>query len=160
MTKKWKLSKYKAIFMDKHGRALGMSSIAIEPKRKRRIGHAQYMFMYMSKFDYDAFLKNGYAVDRKGYYVFKHAKHMAATVTRVLGDDGFKKFVATVLSSADWLGALDKKNGSPFDILCLFNTAVQLSELEISRKQREHGGIASIFNFKISQSDKGPTAKD
>lgn len=158
MTKKWKLSKYKAIFMDKHGHAFGMSGIAIEPKRKRRIGHARHM--YMSVFDYDAFIKTGYAVDQNGYYVFKYAKHMAATVTRVLGDDGFKKFVATVLSSADWLGALDKKNESPFDILCLFNTAVQLSELEISRKQREHGGIASIFNFKISQSDKGPTAKD
>lgn len=148
LTKKWKLSKCKAIIMDKYGRAFGMSSIAIEPKRKRRIGHARHM--YMSRFDYDAFLKNGYAVDVNGYYVFKSAKHIAATVTRVLGDDGFKKFVATVLSSADWIGALDKKNERLFAILCLFNTAVQLSEREIGRKQRKHCGIASILNFKIS----------
>lgn len=148
LTKKWKLSKCKAIIMAKHGHAFGMSGIAIEPKRKRRIGHAQHM--YMSRFDYDAFLKNGYTVDENGYYVFKYAKHIAATVTRVLGDDGFKKFVATVLSSADWIGALDKKNGRLFDILCLFNTAVQLSEREIGRRQRTHGSIASILNFKIS----------
>ena len=148
LTKKWKLSKCKAIIMDKHGHAFGMSGIAIEPKRKRRIGHARHM--YLSRFDYDAFLKNGYAVDGNGYYVFKCAKHIAATVTRVLGDDGFKKFVATVLSSADWLGALDKKNGRLFEVLCLFNTAVQLSEREIGRRQRTHGSIASILNFKIS----------
>lgn len=148
VTKKWKLSKCKAIIMAKHGHAFGMSGIAIEPKRKRRIGHAQHM--YMSRFDYDAFLKNGYAVDENGYYVFKYAKHIATTVTRVLGDDGFKKFVATVLSGADWIGALDKKNGLLFEILCLFNAALQLSEREIDRKQLAGGGIASIINFKLS----------
>ncbi len=148
LSKKWKLSKCKAIITDRHGRAFGMSGIAIEPKRKRRIGHAQHM--YLSRFDYDAFLKNGYAVDCNGYYVFKYAKHIAATVTRVLGDDGFKYFVATVLSGADWLGALDKNNGRLFDILCLFNTAVQLSEQEIGRRQRKHGDIASILHFKMS----------
>lgn len=148
LAKKWKLSRCKAIIMDKHGHAFGMSGIAIEPKRKRRIGHAQHM--YMSRFDYDTFLKNGYAVDVNGYYVFKCAKHIAATVTCVLGDDGFKKFVATVLSGADWLGALDKKNERLFDILCLFNTTVQLSELEIDRRQRKHGSIASILHLKIS----------
>jgi len=75
---------------------------------------------------------------------------MLATVTRVLGDDGFKKFVATVLSSADWLGAMVRKNGHLFEIMRLFNLAVQLSEREIDREQRKHGGIASITNFKIS----------
>lgn len=150
LTKKWKLSKCKAIITDRHGRAFGMSGIAIEPKRKRRIGHAQHM--YLSRFDYDVFLKNGYTVDCNGYYVFKYAKHIAAMVTRVLGDDGFKYFVATVLSSADWQGALEKKkkNERLFEILCLFNTAVQLSEREIDRKQRKHGDIASILHFKVS----------
>lgn len=148
MTKKWKLSKCKAIIIDQYGYAFGMSSIVIEPKRNKRIGHARYM--YMSKFDYDEFLKNGYAVDQNGYYVFKHAKQMLATVTRVLGDDGFKKFVATALSSADWLGAMDKKNGHLFEIMRLFNRALQLSGDEIDQKQRKHGGIASIINFKVS----------
>lgn len=148
MAKKWKLSRCKAIIVDKHGRAFGMSGIAIEPKRNKRIGHARYM--YMSRFDYDEFLQNGYAVDWNGYYVFKNGKRMGAMITRVLGDDGFKKFVATVLSGADWLGALDKKNGQLFEILCMFNTALQLSEREIDRKQLADGGIASILNFKIS----------
>lgn len=95
MTKKWKLSKCKAIIIEKSGYAFGMSGIVIEPKHNKRIGHARYM--YMSKFDYDEFLKNGYAIDWNGYYVFKYDKRIAATVTRILGDDGFKKFVATVL---------------------------------------------------------------
>lgn len=147
-TKKWKLSKCKAIIMDEHGYVLGMSSIVIEPKRNKRIGHARYL--YLSQFDYDTFLKNGYAVDKDGHYVFKHAKHMLATVTRVLGDDGFKKFVATVLSSADWIGAMDKKNAYLFEIMRLFNLSIQLSDQEIDWRQRKHGGIANIINFKIS----------
>lgn len=148
MTKKWKLSKCKAIIIEKSGYAFGMSGIVIEPKHNKRIGHARYM--YMSKFDYDEFLKNGYAIDWNGYYVFKYDKRIAATVTRILGDDGFKKFVATVLSGADWLGAMDKKNGHLFEIMRLFNLAIQLSDREIDRRQRKHGGIASIINFKIS----------
>lgn len=148
MTKKWKLSKCKAIIIDKYGYAFGMSGIVIEPKRNKRIGHARYM--YTSKFDYDEFLKNGYAIDHNGYYVFKYNKNVLATVTRVLGDNGFKKFVSTALSSADWLGAMDKKNGHLFEIMRLFNRALQLSGEEIDRKRRKHGGIASITNFKIS----------
>lgn len=148
MNKKWKRSKCKAIIIDKYGYSFGMSSIVIEPKCNKKIGHAQYM--YMSRFDYDQFLRHGYAVDQKGYYVFKDAKQMADTVTCVLGEDGFKKFVATSLSGADWLDALDKKNGHLFEIMRMFNLAVHLSELEIDRMQRNTGGIASILNFKIS----------
>lgn len=148
MDRKWKLSKYKAIIMDKSGYVFGMSNIVVESKRKKRIGHGRYM--YLTKFDYDKFLKNGYAVDQNDYYVFKLNKNLCGTVTRVLGDDGFKKFVATVLSSADWIGAMDKKNVYLFEIMRLFNLSVQLSEREIDRRQRKHGGISSIINFKLS----------
>ena len=148
MTKKWKLSKCKAIIMNKHGYVLGMSNIVVEPKRKKRIGHARYM--YLTQFDYDKFLTNGYAVDQNEYYVFKLNKNLSGTVTRVLGDDGFKKFVATSLSGADWLGALGKKNGRLFEIMRLFNMAIQLSEREIDRIQQKNGGIACMLNFKIS----------
>lgn len=152
MIKKWKLSKYKALILDEYGYLLGMSNVVVEPKYKRRTGHAQYM--YMSLFDYDQFLQHGYAVDQAGHYVFKLNKNVYGTVTRVLGDDGFKKFVATSLSGADWLGALDKQNGHRFEIMRLFNLAVQLSELEIDRKRRKDGGIARICNFKISDCDQ------
>lgn len=150
MTNKWKLSKCKAVIMDEHGYVLGMSNVVVEPKRKKRIGHARYM--YISQFDYDEFLKNGYAVDHDGDYVFKLNKNLSNTVTRVLGEDGFKKFVATTLSGANWLGALDKKNGRLFEIMRLFNLAVQLSEREVNRLQQKNRGIACIVNFKISDS--------
>jgi hypothetical protein len=45
---------------------------------------------------------------------------------------------------------MDKKNGHLFEIMRLFNLAIQLSDREIDRRQRKHGGIASIINFKIS----------
>lgn len=148
MTNKWKLSKCKAVIMDEHGYVLGMSNVVVEPKRKRRIGHARYM--YLSQFDYDKFLKTGYAVDQDGHYVFKLDKNVSDTVTRVLGESGFNKFVATALSGADWLGALDKKNGKRYEVMWLFNLSLQLSGEEIDRIQQKNGGIASLLNFKIS----------
>ena len=134
--------------MDKCGYALGMSTVVIEPKRKKRIGHARYM--YMSQFDYDKFLKNGYAVDHDGHYVFKLNKNVSDTVTRVLGEAGFNEFVATSLSGADWLSALDKKNGKRYEVMWLFNMALHLSGDEIDRVQQKNGGIACILKFKIS----------
>lgn len=152
MAKKWKLSKCKAVILDKCGYVLGMSNIVVEPKRKRRIGHARYM--YMSLFDYDKFLNKGYAVDKDGHYVFKLDKNVSDMVTRVLGEDGFNEFVATALSGADWLGALDRKNGKRYEVMWLFNLSLQLSGEEIDRIQQKSGGIARLLNFKISDSSK------
>lgn len=153
MTKKWKFSKCKAVITDDYGYVLGMSSIVVEPKRKRRIGHARYM--YMSQFDYDKFLKKGYSVDKDGHYVFKLDKNVSDMVTRVLGDSGFRKFVSSVLLRTAWEDTLDGNHGQmPAEIMRLFSTIMQESTLELDRIQSEanshNGGIAALLAFKIS----------
>lgn len=153
MVKKWKLSKCKAVITDDYGYVLGMSSIVVEPKRKRRIGHARYM--YMSQFDYDTFLKKGYSIDKDGHYVFKLDKNVSDMVTRVFGDSGFRKFVSSVLLRTAWGDARDRNSGQiPDEIMRLFSTIMQESTLELDRIQSEAnshaGGIAALLAFKLS----------
>jgi hypothetical protein len=153
MTKKWALSKCNAIISRKDGYVTGMSSIVVEPKRNKRMGHA--CTMYMCTFDYDRFIRDGYAISPGGDYVFKLNKRLNPTVSRVLGDNGFRKFVSSVLSRTAWDDALDMNTQKmPSEVIRLFSTVMQVSKMELNRIQSEadgrDSGIARLLDFKIA----------
>lgn len=149
MTKKYKKSVYFGIVADCDCRAVAMCNLFYDHTSKPRIGHLKTD--RYQEFDYDEFIKKGYAYTDTGYMVLKADAKVLVTAFNLLGLQGYSKLIASIIRNTDLEAALERADGSDHDLINLALASMYRTKRKLCHAELEHNGMFRIDRFVLTK---------
>ena len=151
MSKKYKKSVYLGIVVNRDFKVMAMSNLLYDPSVKPRIGHVK-TDRYM-EFDYDQFVKKGYAyTDDKGVVVKNH-DDVRATVLDTFGRQAFNSFIASIVRNIDLEHDLNWWTLTGQMVVDVAMKSLERTGQKLCKEELKTDGLCRIDKFTINRDD-------
>ena len=148
MARKYKKSVYFGIVTDCDCRAVAMCNLFYDHTSKPRIGHLKTD--RYQEFDYDRFMRKGYAETSSGYTVLKRNGDVLATAANAFGNDGFNRFIASIIRLSALEDALDAP-GVGDRILYLAKLSLHRTGGKMAHMELRHDSMLRLDKFVLDR---------
>lgn len=149
MTRKYKKSVYFGIVADCDCRAVAMCNLFYDHTSKPRVGHLKTD--RYQEFDYDEFIRKGYAYTDTGHLVLKDDCKILVTAFNLLGLQDFSKFIASIIRNTDLEAALELAGGSDNALIDLALASMSRTKRKMCHAELEHNGMFRIDRFVLTK---------
>lgn len=149
MSKKYKKSVYFGIVLDSDCRVVAMSNLLYDPSARPRIGHVK-TDKYM-EFDYDKFVKKGYAYTNDKYVVVKNHNDVLTTVCDAFGRQGMNSFIASIVRNIDLEHDLNWWTLTGQMVVDVAMKSLERTSQKLCKEELKTDGLCRLDKFTINR---------
>lgn len=153
MGRKYKKSVYFGIVADCDCRAVAMCNLFYDHTSNPRVGHLKTD--RYQEFDYDEFIRKGYAYTDTGNLVLKYDGKILVTAFNLLGLQDYSKFIASIIRNTDMEAVLELAGGMDHELINLALASMSRTKRKLCHAELEYNGMFRIDRFILTKPTGG-----